>query len=311
MAETPQVLVVGSVNMDLVVRATHMPAPGETVLGKSFVTSPGGKGGNQAVAAAKLGAHAKMIARVGDDVFGEQLLEALKGHGVDCSDVMITEDCSSGTATIIVDGIGENAIVVAGGANAHVTPDDVFSRAGLFDAADVVLLQLELPLPTVRAARTMARRYGCTVILDPAPAPPSLGTELCQVDILTPNIIEAERITRYRAGEDRAERNTALDLLAKGAEAVVLKLGSRGSLAAGNGGQLARLMPYKVDIVDTTGAGDAFTAALGVAVANGQALEQAARFANAAGALACTTLGAQRAMPTLDEVRMLMADQQP
>ncbi len=306
----PEVLVVGSVNMDLVVRAAHMPAPGETVLGKSFVTSPGGKGANQAVAAAKLGAHARMIARVGDDVFGGQLLDALKRHGVDCSDVMITEDCSSGTATIIVDGIGENAIVVAGGANLHVTPDDVFSRAKLFDAADVALLQLELPLPTVRAAKTMARRHGCMVILDPAPAPPSLGAELCEVDILTPNIIEAESITGYRAGEDRAERNTALDLLAMGAEAVVLKLGPRGSLAADNGGQLARLMPYKVDIVDTTGAGDAFTAALGVAVARGQALAHAAQFANAAGALACTTLGAQRAMPTLDEVRMLMTDQQ-
>jgi len=229
--------------MDLVVRTAHMPAPGETVLGKSFVTSPGGKGGNQAVAAARLGAHVRMIARVGDDIFGEQLIEALKGSGVGCNDVMTTEDCSSGTATIIVDGIGENAIVVASGANAHVTPDDVFSRAERFDAADVVLLQLELPLPTVRAARSMARQYGCTVILDPAPAPPSLGAELCEVDILTPNIIEAERITRYRAGEDRAERNTALDLLAMGADAVVLKLGPRGSLAASNGGQLARLMP--------------------------------------------------------------------
>ncbi len=310
MPEAPAVLVVGSVNMDLVVRAPHMPAPGETVLGKGFVTSPGGKGANQAVAAAQLGARSRIIARVGDDVFGSQLLDALRTSGVDCDDVMITEDCSSGTATIIVDGIGENAIVVAGGANMRLTPDDVFSREALFDDADVVLLQLELPLPTVRAARDLARRHGCTAILDPAPAPASLGAELCNVDILTPNIIEAERITGHRAGEDRAERNTALDLLALGAEAVALKLGPRGSLVAANGGQLARLGAYKVDIVDTTAAGDAFTAALGVAVGRGESLAAAAQFANAAGALACTRLGAQRAMPTEDEVRMLMTDQE-
>lgn len=309
MSNGPRILVVGSVNLDLVVRAPHMPAPGETVLGKGFVTSPGGKGANQAVAAAKLGGSARIIARVGDDAFGAQLLESLRANGVDCSDVMVTEGCPSGTAVIIVDGIGENAIVVAGGANSRLTPDDVFTRANLFDDADVVLLQLELPLPTVRAARDLAARHGCKVVLDPAPAPASLGPELCKVDVLTPNIVEAERITGYRAGQDRAERNTALDLLVLGAEAVVLKLGARGSLVADNNGHLARLRAYKVDIVDTTAAGDAFTAALGVAIGRGEELDAAARFANAAGALACTRLGAQQAMPTRDEVRMLMADQ--
>ena len=309
MSNGPHILVVGSVNMDLVVRAPRMPLPGETVMGRGFVTSPGGKGANQAVAAAKLGGVVKIIARVGDDVFGKQLLESLRGNAVDCTDVMVTADCPSGTATIIVDGIGENAIVVASGANARLTPDDVFARTELFDWADVVLLQLELGLPTVRAARDLAARHGCKVVLDPAPAPAALVPELCQVDVLTPNMIEAERITGHRGGEDRAERNTALDLLALGAEAAVLKLGARGSLVATNNGQLARLRAYKVDIVDTTAAGDAFTAALGVEIGRGQELAAAARFANAAGALACTRLGAQRAMPTLDEVRMLIADQ--
>ena len=309
MSNGPHILVVGSVNMDLVVRAPHMPAPGETVLGRGFVTTPGGKGANQAVAAARLGGSAKIIARVGDDVFGSQLLDSLRAYDVDCNDVMVTEDCPSGTATIIVDGIGENTIVVAGGANARLTPDDVFTRADLFAPADVVLLQLELPLPTVRAAKDLAARHRCKVVLDPAPAPASLGHELCEVDVLTPNMVEAEHITGHRAGEDRAERNTALDLLALGAEAVVLKLGARGSLVANNNGQLARLRAYKVDIVDTTAAGDAFTAALGVAIGRGEELVAAARFANAAGALACTRLGAQQAMPTLDEVSMLMADQ--
>ena len=295
--------------MDLVVRAPHMPTAGETVMGRGFVTSPGGKGANQAVAAAKLGGAVKIIARIGDDVFGTQLLESLRANGVECADVMVTEDCSSGTATIIVDGIGENTIVVASGANSRLTPDDVFTRAELFDWADIVLLQLELPIPSVRAAKDLAVRHGCNVILDPAPAPASLSPELCRVDVLTPNIIEAEQITGHRGGEDRAERNTALDLLALGAEAVVLKLGARGSLVANNNGQLARLRAYKVDIEDTTAAGDAFTAALGVAIGQGEELTAAARFANAAGALACTRLGAQRAMPTLDEVRMLIADQ--
>jgi len=309
MSNGPHILVVGSVNMDLVVRAPRMPAPGETVLGRGFVTSPGGKGANQAVAASRLGGSAKIIARVGDDVFGGQLLDALRACEVNCDDVMVTPDCPSGTATIIVDGIGENTIVVAGGANTRLTPDDLFAREDVFGPADMVLLQLELPLPTVRAAKDLAVRHGCKVILDPAPAPASLGEDLCAVDVLTPNTVEAERITGHRGGEDRAERNTALDLLALGAKVVVLKLGARGSLVAAHNGQLARLRAYKVNIVDTTAAGDAFTAALGVAIGRGEEPASAARFANAAGALACTRLGAQQAMPTLEEVRMLMADQ--
>ena len=309
MADKPDILVIGSVNVDLVVRATHMPSPGQTVLGNGFVTSPGGKGANQAVAAARLGGRCRMVARVGDDAFGRQLLAGMRDEGIQCDNVMVTEDCSTGVALIIVDGHGENSIVVAGEANYRLSPDDIVPCAELFRQADVVVLQLELPLPTVRVAADLARRYGCKIILDPAPAPKSMPPELCQVDILTPNAIEAEIITGTRTGEERADKNIGLDLVARGAQAAVLKLGSRGSLVAAADGQFARVRAFRVDIVDTTGAGDAFTGALAVAVARGESLTAAARFANAAGALTCTKLGAQAAMPTAPEVEMLIEDQ--
>jgi len=304
-----RILVVGSINMDLVVRSEHMPSPGETVLGEGFVTSPGGKGANQAVAAARLGARCSMLGRVGEDAFGQALLKGLIDEGVDCAGVLVTDQAASGVAMVIVDARGENSIVVAGGANQHLTPDDVFSREAAFKAADAVALQLELPLPTVRAAIDVAKRNACKVILDPAPMPKSLWASICEVDVITPNVTEAERITGTKTGEERADMNIALDLIARGAAAAVLKLGSRGSMVVTADGQMARVGAYNVDIVDTTAAGDAFNAALALCAAEGMDLPAAAKFANAAGALACTRLGAQSAMPTRDEVRMLMQDQ--
>ncbi len=307
----PRILVVGSINMDMVVRSPHMPAPGETVLGDGFVTSPGGKGANQAVAAARLGASVRFIGRVGQDAFGRTLLEGLHREGIDCTDVIETEGASTGVAVIVVDARGENSIVVAPGANHRLTPDDVYTRDEAFAEADAVLLQLELPLPTVRAAIGLARRHACKVVLDPAPAPGKLPSSLCEVDVISPNVTEAELLTGTKTGEERADKNIALDLIARGAAAAVLKLGSRGSMVVTADGEMARLAAYGVDIVDTTAAGDAFTAALGVGVARGEDLRDAARLANAAGALACARLGAQGAMPTLAEVRMLMDDQEP
>ncbi len=312
MVEHPMILVVGSINMDLVVRSPHMPAPGETVLGNGFKTFPGGKGANQAVAAARLGGNCKMIGAIGDDAFGQNLLENLRNEGVDCDAIDVTADAATGVAMIVVDSEGENAIVVASGANYRVTPDDnIYPNAELFEQADVVVLQLELPLPTVRSAIELSRRHGCKVILDPAPAPKKMPDELCLVDILSPNVTEAELITGTKAGlEARIDKQVASDLIARGARAAVLKLGPRGSLVVTADGNFHTVAPYKVTVVDTTAAGDAFTAALAVAVANGEKLHHAARFANAAAALACTKLGAQSAMPTREEVRFLMADQQ-
>ena len=305
----PRILVVGSINMDLVVRTAAMPAPGETVLGDGFVTNPGGKGANQAVAAARLGADVHMIGRVGEDGFGRQLIHNLHDQGVNCEDVLATEGVPSGVAMIIVDGHGENSIVVASNANFRLTPDDVFSREPRFRHADVVLLQLELPLPTVRAACQVAKSCGCRIVLDPAPAPRHLCDTLCEVDVISPNSAEVERITGKKALEDRVEKHVAMDLIARGAKAAVLKLGSRGCLVVTADEQFATLPACKVDVVDTTAAGDAFTAALGVGMAQGRSLPEAAKLANAAGALACTRLGAQSAMPTMDEVRILLADQ--
>ncbi len=306
----PSILVIGSVNMDLVVRSPHMPAPGETVLGKGWAISPGGKGANQAVAAARLGAQCTFVGRVGDDGFGQQLLAGLKAEGVDCSHVLVTKDVPTGVAMIIVDAKGENAIVVAGGANQCVAPDDIFPCKDLFTAASVVLLQLELPLPTVRAAIDLARRHRCKVILDPAPAQRPLDEALLRVDVICPNGLEAETITgQGQVPDERAAKTLASDLIARGAKAAVVKLGARGSVVVTADGHFYTVPAYKVSVVDTTAAGDAFAGALAVALGRGEHIRQAARFANAAGALACTKFGAQSAMPTTAEVAALMRNQ--
>ena len=309
MPAKPTILVVGSINIDMVMRTPRMPAPGETLRGKGFSTSPGGKGANQAVAVARLGGHCHMLGRVGDDHFGKMLVDGMRTEDIDCKDVMVTEGEATGAAIILVDACGENSIVLSGGANLCVTPDDIFGREELFEHADVLLLQLELPLPTVRAAIDVARRHRCRIILDPAPAPARMPEELLQVDIISPNAVEAEHITGKRAVEDRVDKQVASELIERGALAAVLKLGSRGSLVVSSDGEIARIPAYRVDIVDTTGAGDAFTGALAVAAARGESLADAAKFANAAGSLTCTKLGAQTAIPTFDEVRMLMEDQ--
>jgi len=307
-AESSHIVVVGSINMDLVVRTAHLPAPGQTVLGEGFTTSGGGKGANQAVAVARLGGRCLMIGRVGEDTFGQQLLENLRAEGVDCTGVMRSPG-PSGTAIIIVDSMGENSIVVAGGANQRLSPDDIYAREDLFADASVVLLQLELPLPTVRTALCLAHRHGARVVLDPAPVPEALPDELYQVDILSPNTLEAEALTGQPCNEDRVAKSVALDLIARGAKAAAVKLGHRGSMVVASDGHFYRIPPYKVDVVDTTAAGDAYTAAIAVAMGRGEKLDEAAKFANAAGALACTKIGAQSAMPTAAEVKMLMEDQ--
>ena len=313
MSEQPTILVVGSINMDLVVRAPHMPAPGETVLGEGFATAPGGKGANQAVAVARQGVACVFLGRVGEDAFGEKLVAGMKAEGIDCENVLPTPDVATGVAMIVVDANGENSIVVASGANHRVTPDDVYHRAELFQAADVVLLQLELPLPTVQAARKLAVKHDCKVVLDPAPAPKCLPAELCKVDVISPNVSEAEIITGKHAdeGDERVGKIVASDLIGRGAKAAVLKLGQRGSLVMCADGEIASIKPYKVNIVDTTAAGDAFTASLAVGLARGMSLRESAKIANAAGALACTQFGAQPSMPAAGEIRILMEDQKP
>ncbi len=303
------IVVIGSINMDLVCRVQSIPRPGETVLGADAMTIPGGKGANQAVAAAKLGATVHMVARVGDDDFGQRLLNGLRLHKVGARFVTVTEGVSSGVATITVDAKGENAIVVAPGANALLSPADIDAAEDLIASAAAVVMQLEIPRKTVVHAIALCQRLGVRTILDPAPAPGKpLPRAMYGVDIFTPNQSEAQTL----AGEEQTHPISAdrIDdpkqiggrLLARGAGAVVLKLGSRGAMILCRDGRIETIKPIKVKVVDTTAAGDAFTGALAVALSEGRSLPDATRFANIAGALCCTAFGAQPALPDRQSV---------
>jgi ribokinase len=309
---SPRIVVIGSINMDLVCRTQSMPLPGQTLIGSDFRTIPGGKGANQAVAAAKLGAHVHMIGRVGDDDFGQRLLHSLTQHNVDTRHVTITEGIATGTAMIIVDRKGENAIIVVPGANHALSNADIDAAEETIAAADVVIMQLEIPLPTVQHAIALCQRRKIRAILDPAPAPPKLPRALYGVDILTPNQGEAEvllglqRTHLVRRKRVVDPKQLGAELLAKGARQIVLKLGAKGAMIIGRDGKIERIKPVKVDVIDTTAAGDAFNAALAVELAGGGSLSGAVRFANAAGAACCRAFGAQPSLPTADQVRTLM-----
>ncbi len=306
MAETdlPHVVVVGSVNMDLVARVDHVPAPGETVLGSDFQTIPGGKGANQAVAVARLGARCTMVGRVGEDAFGERLIAGLRDEGIDTRHVQTTPETPSGVALIAVAASGENAICVASGANFAVTPADVNAAEDAIAAADACLLQLELPVKTVSHAIRVCHRHGVEAILDPAPALPDPPDELFAADILSPNETEAA-ILLGQQGHPVEPDAAARALAKRGARKVVLKLGARGAGMLDDG-EFVVIEGHPINVVDTTAAGDAFTAALAVARAQGRSLQDAVRYANAAGALACTKFGAQPSMPAADDVGAML-----
>ena len=292
------ILVIGSLNMDLVVKSPRMPGPGETLIGSGFRTVPGGKGANQAVACARLGAKTFMVGRVGRDGFGAALVSNLKKSGVQTRYVLRDGRESSGIAVIIVDGAGQNSIVVDSGANARVTPRDVERLGSLWNSVGFLLMQLEIPIETVDCALRLARRKDVTTILDAGPARPIPAGLVKKVDILSPNEHETATILGSRVKDHDV---AAKKLLRMGAKAVVLKLGAAGCLVA-RPGESVRLPAFKVKAVDTTAAGDAFTAALAVVLSEGQCLFNATKFANAAGALACTKFGAQPSMPTRAEV---------
>ena len=313
MPATGPIVVIGSINMDLVCRTARIPKAGETILGGDFVTVPGGKGANQAVAAAKLaGADIKvhMIGRVGGDDFGSRLLNGLRQHNVQTQFVTITEGVSSGIAMILVDKRGENSIIVAPGANSKLTPKDVDGAQDLIRSASAVVMQLEIPLTTVKHAIAMCQRLGVHTILDPAPAR-ALPRALYGVDVLTPNQTEAQTLlglderARIRRKRVPDSKQIAGELLARGAKSVVLKLGSRGALVVNRDGFLT-VKPFKVKVVDTTAAGDAFTAGLAVGRAENMPLKDAIRFANAAGAVCCQSFGAQPSLPSRADVEVLL-----
>ena len=299
-------VVAGSLNMDFVVTVDHLPAPGETVLGRDFQMIPGGKGANQACAAGKLGAGSvavRMIGRVGYDIFADHLKASLSAAGVDVAAIHAARSQPTGVALIWVDRRGQNSIVVASGANHALAAADVESMRPVFRGASLALFQLETPLDTVSAALAVARAEGLRTMLDPAPAQPLTRALLEQVDILTPNEGEALMLLGRPAARvsvaDAAELAGALRAL--GPRTVVLKLGDQGCWYEDEAGQ--RHVPaFPVEVRDTTAAGDTFNAALAVALAENQPIDGALRFANAAAAMSVTRLGAQASAPTRAEV---------
>ena len=295
--QKPKIVVVGSSNMDLVVKSKRIPAVGETILGGDFVMVPGGKGANQAVAAAKLGAEVYFVAKLGDDIFGKQSLGNFKKEGVNTTYINQTRKAPSGVALIMVDERGNNVIVVAGGANRKLFPEDIRKARSCIASSGALVLQLEVPMATVEFAARLAIGCGVPVILDPAPAQ-KLSAELLKiVDVLKPNETEAQILTGIKVTDKNSARKAAENLLGSGVKAVVLTMGAKGFLLASKEG-MEFVAGMKVRAVDTTAAGDAFTGALAVKMAEGEPIREAALFANYVAALSVTKMGAQSSMPT-------------
>ena len=301
----PRILVIGSINMDVVLRAEKFPAPGETVVGTDLSLIPGGKGANQAVALSRLGASASLLGCVGKDPWGEELIEKLEENGVDTVNVTSDESLPTGNATIIVDSEGENRIVLIAGANDALRPGLVDAALDAESSCDAILLQLEIPLRTVYHAISAGAARGIPVILDAGPPRAVPLEKLRGVTVLSPNESETEALTGIRPGDlDSAGKAAALLEESTGANEVGLKLGERGALFKDNGRyELAEA--HQVEVVDTTAAGDSFTAALALEHSRGAGIAKAVRRALAAGALAVTRLGAQPSLPTAEEVDRL------
>ena len=296
-----KIVVVGSSNMDLVVKSPRIPAKGETILGGDFIMTPGGKGANQAVAAAKLGAEVYFVAKLGDDIFGRQSLSNFQKVGIKTDYVEQTKEASSGVALITVDQAGDNVIVVAPGANQKLSPEDVKKAQSTIASSGAVAAQLEVPLETVEFAVRLANNAGVPFILDPAPAQKLSEEFLQMVDVLTPNETETEILTGIKVADEDSAQIAAKDLLQRGVKAVILTMGSKGYLLATK--DVTEFVPsVKVEAVDATAAGDAFTGSLAVGLAQGKTLQEAALFANYVAALSVTKMGAQSSMPDAGQV---------
>jgi ribokinase len=305
------ITIVGSLNMDLVIRSSHIPQKGETIIGRDFQTIPGGKGANQAVAAARLGGQVNMVGRVGKDSFADILLENLNSSKVDAGYIKRDVDSATGVALIVVDDTGENIIVVASGANMTVTEADVEAAEQIIKSSDVLLLQLEVPVNAVTRATQIACQFGVTVILNPAPAQRLSPDLLNLVDIIVPNEIEAELLTGIQLNSQVDLENASNRLLESGVKSVVITLGGRGSFFADSQHQSENVKAFEIKPVDTTAAGDAFLGGLAVNIGEGRSLSESVRWANAAGALAAMRFGAQTSLPSRDEVLRLISGESP
>lgn len=297
------IVVIGSSNTDMVVKTSHLPLPGETVLGGDFFMNAGGKGANQAVAAARYGNRVVFVAKTGNDLFGEQVRKSMKEDGIVTDYVFIDEEHPSGVALITIDQKAENCIVVAGGANMYLKPEDIDKAKDEILGGDVVLMQLETPIETVEYAAKMAAEAGVKVILNPAPAPAEpLSKELISnLFLITPNRSEASRLTGIEVTDLASAQRAALALYDMGAKNVIVTLGSEGSLVY-DGHMMMRVEAIKVEAVDTTAAGDTYNGVLASVIAEGKSLIDAVHEANIAGAISVTRMGAQPAAPTREEI---------
>lgn len=302
----PRITVIGSMNMDLMVRCEALPNPGQTILAKSSAEICGGKGANQAVAAARAGGDVTMVGRVGDDAFADRLVGNLNQSGIRSDHVVRTEGCASGIAVVAVDDSGQNSIMVVPGSNAFVSVGDIEDARSIIESSDVVLLQLEVPATTVEASIKMAKAAGVCVILDPAPAPKTWPGCFFQADLLCPNESEASSLIESPVETLEQAEAAAQAMHTRGAVNVAITMGERGAFLSESGGQQTQFVPsYPIEVVDSTAAGDAFAGALAVCWAEQGSLFDAVRFGNAAGALSASRLGAQPSMGSRSEIEWL------
>jgi ribokinase len=298
---SPSIVVVGSTNTDMVIKASHLPQPGETILGGTFFMSAGGKGANQAVAIARLGGDVTFIARIGYDIFGKQSMELFEKEGIDTSFVVRDKVEPSGIALITVDEKGENCIVVAPGANAALNPDDFNDAKSKIENASLLLMQLEVPIDTIEYAATLGVERGVRVILNPAPAAKLSDELLRKISIITPNQKEAELLTGIKVSDQTSAKQAAISLRDKGVQTVIITMGAMGAFVM-HDNNVAMIEGYNVKVVDTTAAGDVFNGAFAVALCEGKSVQDAVAFGCKAAAISVSRLGAQASAPHRHEV---------
>jgi len=294
--EKDRIIVIGSANMDMVVKTDHIPVPGETVLGGAFLMNPGGKGANQAVSIARLGGDVSFISKVGNDVFGRQSKQTFEEEGIDTDGVLEDTKTPSGVALITVDKSGENSIVVASGANLNLTPKDVEQYLNKIPRVNIVLLQLEIPMETVKFAVQYASKHGIKIILNPAPANPMISELFNFIDVITPNSNEAELLSGIVVKDIDSAKTAAESIFQQGVKNVVITLGANGAVLLNEEG--FQIVPAnKVETIDTTAAGDVFNGALALAIAEGKDILSGVHFACQAASIAVTRMGAQSSIP--------------
>jgi ribokinase len=299
--ESNKILVAGSSNTDMVIKTHHFPVPGETILGGRFLMNAGGKGANQAVAAARLGGRVTFVGKIGDDIFGKQAVQQLEDEGINVEFVSVDPENPSGVALITVDSKGENSIVVASGSNGTLSPDDFDKALTELNESEFVLMQLEIPIPTVEYIARIAAQKQKKVVLNPAPAA-ELSVELLQnLYLITPNETEAELLTGIKVTDEQSALKAAKWLHERGVEVVIITMGAAGAFLLANGISEIISAP-KVEAIDTTAAGDTFNGALVVALSEGKTFQESIAFANQAASISVTRIGAQSSVPYRNEI---------